>query len=106
MATTLTDQANLAQDATFQGRVKVAACAAASAIHNEAFTSLTPRRDAFGKQVLLVNPANIYAMLATAIASDPTVSSQAGSPQNQANVTDAAINAAISSVWNSFAIAD
>src|SRR5262245_27654566 len=102
----LKDQYDLSQDATFQGRVRIAAVAAAVAIHGETFTSTTPERDAFGKQVLLNNPASIHTLITLAVAQDATVASLAGSPFNQTNVTDAAINNAVSAVWNAFAVRD
>jgi hypothetical protein len=106
MATTLADQALLAADSTFQSRVRASAMAAAVAIHSEAFTALTPQRDAFGKQILNNNPAGIAIQLANSVATDATVAGLAGSPAAQANVTDVAINNAVSGQWNSFAVRD
>ena len=106
MATTLADQYALSQDSTFQGRVRIAAVAAAIAIHSETFTALTPARDAFGKQVLLNNPASVHALVTLAVAQDSTVANQAGTPALQASVTDAAISSAVSAVWNAFAVRD
>lgn len=100
------DQFNLSQDSTFQGRVRIAAVAAAQAIHNEVFTALTTRRDAFGKQVLENNPSGVYQLIALAVATDPTVASEAGAPFNQSAVSDGAISNAVSAAWNSFAISD
>lgn len=101
----LIDQYNLSQDSTFQGRVRIAAVAAAIAIHNETYTAITPQRDAFGKLVLLntgVSP--VHQLLALAVAQDATVAAAAGSPFNQASVSDTAINNAVGAVWNAFAV--
>ena len=106
MATTLADQYVLSQDATFQGRVRAAAVAAAIAIHAETFTKDTSARDAFGKVVLLNNPPSVHTLIALAVATDSTVANAAGSPALQASVTDAQISAAVSGQWNAFAVRD
>lgn len=101
----LVDQFTLSQDATFQKRVQESLAAAAIAIHNEAYTALTAQRDALGK-IVLNNLSTWASIFSVAVASDATVSTLAGSPPVQGNVTDAAINAAVSAMWNSYAVKD
>ena len=100
----LIDQYTLSQDTTFKNRVKASCYAAAVAIHNEVYTRLTPERDAFGKKIVTNSPASITDLVAVAVAVDATVASLAGVPPVQANVTDVAINNAVSAAWNSFAV--
>lgn len=100
----LIDQYTLSQDVNFRNRVKVACFAAAVAIHNEAFARLTPERDSFGKQIIINTPPNVTDLVAVAVAVNATVASLAGVPPLQANVTDVAINNAVSAAWDSFAV--
>lgn len=98
----LADQKTLSADVTFQGRVQEAIVAAAVAISNESVsTGFHKQRAALAKAVMN-NPASYATLFSAAVATDATVSTQAGSPSNQANVTDAAINNAVSAMWNSF----
>lgn len=100
---TLTDQAALAADATFQSRVQQAIVAAAIAISNEA-TNAGFHKDRATLAKAVMNSPQTYAVLfAKAVAQDATIMAQAGTPfTNQQLVLDAAIANAVSGVWNSF----
>lgn len=98
----LVDQSVLSADTTFQNRVRQAIIAAAIAIASESANIAWHRqRTTLSKSVM--NAPDSYAPLfAKAVATDTTVQTQAGTPATQGNVTDAAINNAVSAMWNSF----
>lgn len=99
----LVDEATLAADATFKGRVQQGVVTTAIAIYNE--SQNTPghgNRALFAKQALS-NPANATTFMIFGVVTDTTVGTQASSPPVQGNVTDAAILNALSSQWNSYA---
>lgn len=115
----LADQALLATDATFQGRVRASLAAACEAISTEATTTAYHyKRIQFVAQVLPTLPPgssglNWTLVFATTVATDAnvisdataagTVTLTAGNVATQAAlVTDAHINAAVSSQFNSF----
>jgi hypothetical protein len=99
----LTDQATLAADATFKGRVQSAIVAAAIAIYNEAqATSGHGQRAAYAKAVLQ-NPAGYAAVMALGVGTESAVATAAGTPPVQAAVTDAQISNAVAGQWNAYA---
>jgi hypothetical protein len=117
MAASLLDMEVLATDATFQNRVQTAIVSAALAISTENPTTVPfhAARKQLASSILLgpTGTVNYKSLFSISVASDATVSSQAstqaGGPITTANVaaaaaavTDAAINAAVSSQWNSF----
>src|SRR4051812_31220595 len=98
----LVDQVTLSADATFIGRVRQSMIASAIAIQNEAITvAFHPLRVQQAKAIMN-GPDSFSPLFAKAVATDATVQASAGVPANQANVTDANINAAVSAMWNSF----
>jgi hypothetical protein len=99
---TLSDQYTLSQDVNFQHRVQESIVAAAIAIANESpAVALHSARIAFGRSVL-ASPSSWAASMAPSLATDATIAADAGSPPIQANVTDAHINTAVASQWNSY----
>jgi hypothetical protein len=98
----LKDQADLAADVTFQARVREGILAAAIAISNEAVTVQWHKSRATLAKAVMNNPGSYAPLFANAVATDAAVTTDAGTPATQANVTDAHINAAISGMWNSF----
>lgn len=99
MATTLLDQFNLSADATFVKRVEEAIVTAAIQISGEGSSNRTRLT-----RKVLANPSGYAALMAVGIAQDATVAADAGSPFNQALVTDAHITAAVTSQWNAYAL--
>lgn len=99
MATTRLDQFNLSQDATFQKRVEAEIVTAALAIWSEASSN----RTRLARKVL-ANPSGYAVLFAVGVATDANVAADAGSPETQANVTDAHIVAAVTGQWNAYAL--
>jgi hypothetical protein len=99
----LADQYTLSQDSNFQHRVQEAIVSAAIAIQNEASNvAFHPQRVLLAAKVL-TNPGGYASVLATGIATDANVGTDAGSPPNSSLVTDAHITSAVSSQWNAYA---
>lgn len=99
----LSDQVALSADTNFQSRVRQAIIAAAIAISNEAVsTGFHDLRAKLARAVM--NQPDTYAPLfAKAVVTDATVQSDyTGGGNLQTAVTDAHINNAVSSMWNSF----
>lgn len=111
MAASLNDQGLLSTDPGFIQRVRTAVIAAAVAISNEGAVTNHVLRDGVAVQVL-ANPDIWKVLFSAAVATDITVSGQATAGNTvltasnlatqAALVTDAAINNAVSSMWNSF----
>lgn len=98
----LIDQYNLSNDANFVWRVRQAIIAGSVSIQAEAGTVAYHAQRAKLAASIVNDPASWAAKFAMAVANDATVVSQAGTPATQANVTDAAINAALNNVVNAF----
>lgn len=109
----LLDQAILSNDPTFIQRVRTAMIAAAIAISNEG-TGVTNHalRDSIAVQAL-TNPDSMKFIFSAAVATVTAVINDAtqngtvtltaaNSAQQAALVTDADINTAVASIWNSF----
>lgn len=117
MAITYNDKYQLAQEPTFQNRVQTALIAACISVSNEGWTIAFHRERAdFCRQVLLAQPTsavNYVVLVTNAVATDANVigdATQAGTvilsagnrATQQALVTDAHIDTAIASMFNSF----
>ena len=104
----LTDQVNLAANVNFQNRVQQSMIAAAIAISNEALTTGYHNLRAKLAKAIINTPASYAPLFTKAVVTDATVQADAGtvtganSDTQQALVTDAHINNAVSSVFNSF----
>ena len=98
----LVDQVTLASDNIFQGRVRQSMIATAIAIANEGWAVALHERRAKLVTLIMNNPGSYAPLFTNAVATDATVQASAGVPAVQANVTDANINNAVSSVFNSF----
>ena len=98
----LVDQVTLASDTVFQGRVRQSMIAAAIAIANEAWTVALHERRARLATLIVNNPGSYAPLFANAVATDATVQTSAGVPAVQAAVTDANINNAVTSIFNTF----
>lgn len=116
MAASLNDQAILSADPLFTNRVRQALVAASIAITNEAITAaslpLHQRRAAYAASVVS-NPTVFAPQWTIAVATDANVIGDAtaagtvvltsgNSATQQALVTDAHINTAVSAMFNSF----
>lgn len=116
MTITYSDKYQLAQEPTFQNRVQTSLIAACISISNEGWAVAFHRERAdFCRQVLLspASPTNYVALFSNAVATDAGVigdATQAGTvvltagnrATQQALVTDAHIDTAIASAFNSF----
>ena len=104
----LTDQVNLAANVNFQNRVQQSMIAAAIAISNEALTTGYHNLRAKLAKAIINTPGSYAPLFTKAVVTDATVQADAGtvtganSDTQQALVTDAHINNAVSSVFNSF----
>ena len=99
----LIDSYTLSVSSTFQNRVQESIVTAAIAISNEGGgVNNHAARSQFATKVLL-NPSGYMVLFSASVATDATVVSQAGTPTVvSSNVTDVAINNAVSGQWNSF----
>lgn len=116
MAVSYSDKYQLSQEPTFQNRVQASLVAACIAIANEGWTVAFHReRSGFATQILQgpTTPTNYVQLFSNAVATDATViadATQAGTVAiiagnrvaQSALVTDAHIDSAISSQFNSF----
>src|SRR5262245_17030070 len=113
MAATRADQAVLATDPTFLGRVQESMISAAIAVSNEAITTAFHRERATLAKAIMNNPASEAALFVKSVATDANVISDAtvagtvpltaGNVAAQAAlVTDAHLDAAVSGQYNSF----
>jgi hypothetical protein len=101
---TLQSQYTLSQDATFQQRVRQSLVSAAVAISNEAGSVAFHGQRVNLAARVLADPGFWSLRFSEGVASDSTVATAAGSPTpNQASVTDAQINNAVTSQWNAYA---
>lgn len=113
MAVTYNDKYQLAQDPTFQNRVKTSLIAACISIKNEAVgTGFHRERETYVVSVMN-SPDSYKVLFANAVATDALVINDATAAgtvaltsgnvaAQQANVTDAHIDTAIASQFNSF----
>jgi hypothetical protein len=113
VAASRSDQAFLAGDATFQNRVRQSVVAACIAISSEGWAVLFHKTRARQCQNVLINPDFFKLQYSIAVATDPSVISDAtqnGTVALTVNnalaqgglVTDAHIDAAVSGQFNSF----
>jgi hypothetical protein len=116
VAVTYNDKFQLAQEPTFQNRVQTSLVAACISISNEGWSIAFHRERAdFCRQVLLspTSPTNYVQLFSNAVATDASVigdATQAGTvaltagnrAAQSALVTDAHIDTAIASMFNSF----
>lgn len=101
---TLQSQYTLSQDVNFQQRVRQALVSSAIAISNESVGTFAHNQRVALATKVLADPARWTLAIVEGVASDAAVSAAAGSPTpNQANVTDAQINTAVTSQWNAYA---
>lgn len=105
----LIDQYNLAQNVLFQNRVRQSLATTSAAVYNETQTTAGHGKRAALAQTILNNPTAYVVPFAVYVAGDTTVATQAGTVTSanadtqQALVTDAAINNAVSAIWNAVA---
>lgn len=113
MAVSYNDKYILAQDTTFQSRVKTSLIAACLAIKSESLTTAFHRERETFLVAVMNNPEGFKQVVANGVATDSSVigdATAAGSvvlttgnvATQQALVTDAHIDSAISSQFNSF----
>lgn len=114
MAASYNDQQFLASDPTFQNRVRQSMIAACNAIKTENPSTVVFHRERETFLVAVMNQPDVFklvftqsvvtnaAVIADATASGTVVLSGANAPGQAALVTDAHIDAAISSNFNSF----
>lgn len=119
MAASRSDEFQLSQDVTFQGRVQASLLAACVSIANEGFSVAFHReRSRFASTILsaINNPqVNYVQLFSNSVSTDPTViadATQGGTvvltsanrAAQAALVTDAHIDAAVSAQFNSFIV--
>ena len=99
----LADQVTVAADTTFQNRVRQAIIAAAIAIKNEGENVVSHKERVTLSKNVMNSPSTYAPLFAMAVAGDSAIGTDVGTgPPVPNNATDAHINAAISSMWNSF----
>lgn len=99
----LVDNYTLSQDTTFRSRVRQAALQQAGVVAAESQATAFHERRTRLVSLVVADPGKYGDLFAEAIAGTNAINTAAGSPPNQANVTDAQINTAVANTWNAVA---
>ena len=99
----LIDSYTLSQDSTFRSRVRQSVLQHTGVVVSEAQTVAFHERRLRLVPRVVDTPGILGDLFAEAIAGTSTIVSAAGTPPNQAGVTDTQINTAVAAVWNAIA---